>query len=191
MWVKGRSGVDGNVNERAGRMTEMTGWMGKKLVRGPEIATPAGTVSITGVFLFYFKESLIAFMIILFRIWRWTAAPGVTRWPLSSTRASPCPPHSIYIYVINAANASHHFSSPKPTPLYAPCHPPPKGTLADVLRSAGSNHRTHTTTPPIFQSPKDTAVTGLCPLPCIPVLSTPSKTTLDAPAPWDILGILV
>jgi len=40
-------------------------------------------------FLFYFKESLTAF--ILSRIWRWTAAPGGTGRPLSSTRASPCP----------------------------------------------------------------------------------------------------
>jgi len=62
-------------------------------------------------FLIFSKESVIAFT--LFRVWRWTAAPGVARGPLSPTRASPCPPRCAIhvIYIINPATGSHHFSS--------------------------------------------------------------------------------
>jgi len=42
-------------------------------------------------------------------------------WPLSSTRASPCPP-AIYNYMIKSATASHHFSSSHSISLVLPLH---------------------------------------------------------------------
>jgi len=57
---------------------------------------------------FFFQDSLIAS--ILYRIWRWTAAPG--RPGGLSLLHGPVPaPLTIYIHMIKSATASHHPSS--------------------------------------------------------------------------------
>ena len=73
-----------------------------------------------GVF-YLFKESLIAF--ILYRIWRWTAAPGRTG-GLSLPHGPVPAPSTIYIYMRKSATASHHFSSSQSISLRLPLPSP-------------------------------------------------------------------
>ena len=47
-------------------------------------------------------------------------------WPLSTPRASPCPPRYLN-YIINSATASHHFSPPHSIPLVLPLPSPTHG----------------------------------------------------------------
>ena len=86
---------------------------------------PSPTVPAPSMSFFLFKESLISF--ILSRIWQWTAAPGIPRWLLSSTQARPCPPHTIYIYMMNSPTASHHLSSSHTCSLVRPLPSPTQG----------------------------------------------------------------
>jgi len=82
-------------------------------------------------FKIFFKESLIAF--ILYRIWRWTAAPGVPQVASLFPTGQSLPSPLSTIYMINSATASHHFSS---SHNISPVLPLPSPTHGHPIRCA-------------------------------------------------------
>jgi len=93
-------------------------------------------------FFFFFKESLIAF--ILSRIWRWTAAPGVPGGFSLPLRPVPAPPyHYVQFYKMKSATASHHFSSSHSESLRLPFPSPTHGHSIRCAAFCGV-HPSHT-----------------------------------------------
>ena len=61
-------------------------------------------------------------------------------WPLSTTRARPCPPRTIYVYMRTPPPPRTTSHPPTLAHLYVLCHRPPTGSLVDALHSAVSVH---------------------------------------------------
>ena len=109
-----------------------------------------------------------------------------SRYPLFSTRASPCPPRTIYvdIYMMNPATTSHHFSSPHTCPPCAPSAIPHLGHLNRCAAFCGVQpSHTHQGSAD-FPIPHCHYGCGPLPPPCRPALSLLSMTTSDVPALW-------
>ena len=114
----------------------------KKLhLHSPDRPPPLPAPAVTPPPFFFFKQSLIAF--ILSRIWRWTAASGDPG-GLSLPLGGPVPAlPAIYIYKMNLATASHHSSSSHNISLLLPL---PSPTHAHSIRCAAfcAVHPSHT-----------------------------------------------
>ena len=113
-----------------------------------------------------------------------------TGWPLSSTRASSCPPRQSTFIQWTPPPLRTISHLPISSRSYALCHRLPMGTPTSVQHSAASSHRRHTIAPLTCLSPTATAVVAPCPSPYTPALSLPSGATSCAPVPSGILGTL-